>query len=309
MKTRILLTVLVLAVILPALALAQELPPQGPTVESSTEWDDNDTRDTADEIDTDGVVPGRIVTGEERSEDALPPQPQIEDSPVNRAAAIAGTTGAAGGLNDTGIIDTSEATSDSDRPLPPQGNDTSAVGGIIGAAGDQRYWTNQVGSVSDADRTVIMNRAQSVLSGYSSESMVMSTSTLNSAISSNNPSLYLLDVSPSGASGDVEDATSIPLADLTGDLDTLPTDRTIVVVSNNDIDSAVAVTVLRMAGYNAWIGQGGVNAVQNVGTTGTAGTTGTTNNFGIGNATGTSGTSGPTSGSGASTYSGSGGSK
>jgi hypothetical protein len=91
----------------------------------------------------------------------------------------------------------------------------------------------------------------------------------------------VFDVSATGSSvaTQFQGALHIPLANLVTGLNQIPSGSTTVVVSDNYIDSAMAMILLRMYGYNAWIAQTGTCGWAVPGYTVATGITGTTTTY------------------------------
>ncbi len=127
----------------------------------------------------------------------------------------------------------------------------------------QNYWTNnQTTTVSAEQRSILEVRTEQFLSGYSNMRMyVMPYADFETVSAESSAQVFVLDVSSGNAvasAGTFPGAVWIPLASLSSRLSEIPSTSTVVVVSDNDIDSAVAVTTLRMYGYNAWILPSGI---------------------------------------------------
>jgi hypothetical protein len=171
--------------------------------------------------------------------------------------------------------------STSATPLPPQNtqvaqssmlnasNATSGVTGTIGAAaGDiTRYFNNNATTtVSSSDRDVITRRANDVLRGYSTSNFVMSMADFDNAVSQMSANLYIIDVGAAG-NRNIANANMIGISDLPNRISGIPASRTVAVFADNDVDGAVAVTLLRLEGYNAYlVSSGAIGALG--GTTG-----------------------------------------
>jgi rhodanese-related sulfurtransferase len=77
----------------------------------------------------------------------------------------------------------------------------------------------------------------------------------------------VLDIRPpkSYSEGYIEGSMNIPLTTLVEKMNSIPKDKRIAVVCTIDTNSAFAVAVLRMNGYNAWVVEGGIPGWQNSG--------------------------------------------
>jgi hypothetical protein len=178
-----------------------------------------------------------------------------------------------------GISNSASAT-----PLPPQNtqvaqvaqssmlnasNATSGVTGTIGAAaGDiTRYFNNNSATtISSSDRDVVTRRANDVLRGYSTSNFVMSMADFDNAVSQMSANLYIIDVGAAG-NRNIANANMIGISDLPNRISGIPAGRTVAVFADNDVDGAVAVTLLRLEGYNAYlVSSGAIGALG--GTTG-----------------------------------------
>ena len=77
----------------------------------------------------------------------------------------------------------------------------------------------------------------------------------------------VLDIRPpqSYGKGHIDGSVNIPLPTLVDKIGEIPKDKRINVVCTIDTNSAFAVAMLRMMGYNAWIVEGGVPGWENSG--------------------------------------------
>ena len=77
----------------------------------------------------------------------------------------------------------------------------------------------------------------------------------------------VLDIRPpqSYSKGHIDGSVNIPLPTLVDKIGEIPKDKRINVVCTIDTNSAFAVAMLRMMGYNAWIVEGGVPGWENSG--------------------------------------------
>jgi rhodanese-related sulfurtransferase len=89
---------------------------------------------------------------------------------------------------------------------------------------------------------------------------LMSVDKLADMIEAGKMHFMVLDIRPpqSYEKGHIEGSTNIPLSTLVEKMNALPKEKRIAVVCTIDTNSAFAVAVLRMNGYNAWIVDGGV---------------------------------------------------
>ena len=79
-------------------------------------------------------------------------------------------------------------------------------------------------------------------------------------VEAGDPSWVILDIRPPQhyESGHIKGSLHIPLTDLIGRMKEIPKNKKIAVVCAMDTNSAFAVAILRMYGYDAWIFEGGV---------------------------------------------------
>ncbi|MFB3764440.1 MAG: rhodanese-like domain-containing protein [Methanotrichaceae archaeon] len=122
-------------------------------------------------------------------------------------------------------------------------------------------YSNTTGTtpLTSEERTLMGARAGQFFTNYPTmRSYIMPLSDINRFNSQNNGNLYVVYVGqnawnrPNRISG----ATFIPLTTLVNRFGELPTNKPIVIIGDNGIDAASAMTVLRMNGYNAWIAGG-----------------------------------------------------
>ncbi len=122
----------------------------------------------------------------------------------------------------------------------------------------QNYFTTEQNvQVTSDQRTVIASRAENFLTLYpQSRAFVMPLSDFQTIVNQRSQEIVVLDVSaqgnapvPAGFSGVIR----VPLANLASSISMVPSNVAVAVISDNDVNSAVAMTMLRMYGYNAWI--------------------------------------------------------
>jgi len=89
---------------------------------------------------------------------------------------------------------------------------------------------------------------------------LISVAELKALIEEKGDSLFILDVRPDFMykNGHIPGSVNVPLPTLIDNLNQIPKDKTIAVVCSLDTNSAFAVSVLQMLGYEAWIVEGGV---------------------------------------------------
>jgi rhodanese-related sulfurtransferase len=89
---------------------------------------------------------------------------------------------------------------------------------------------------------------------------LMSADKLAEMIDAGKMHFMVLDVRPpqSYEKGHIQGSMNIPLPMLVEKMNSIPKDKRISVVCTIDTNSAFAVAVLRMNGYNAWIVEGGI---------------------------------------------------
>lgn len=79
-------------------------------------------------------------------------------------------------------------------------------------------------------------------------------------IKSDKTDFIVLDIRPAKyyEAGHIKGSMNIPLPTLVDNLKTVPKDKMVAVVCTIDTNSAFAVAVLQMSGYNAWVVEGGI---------------------------------------------------
>ncbi|BER91882.1 rhodanese-like domain-containing protein [Thermatribacter velox] len=89
---------------------------------------------------------------------------------------------------------------------------------------------------------------------------LISVAELKALIEEKGDSLFILDVRPDFMykNGHIPGSVNVPLPTLIDNLNQIPKDKTVAVVCSLDTNSAFAVSVLQMLGYEAWIVEGGV---------------------------------------------------
>ena len=96
---------------------------------------------------------------------------------------------------------------------------------------------------------------------------LMPTEKLAEMIDAGKMHFMVLDVRPpkSYAEGHIKGSMNIPLTMLIEKMNSIPKDKRVAVVCTIDTNSAFAVAVLQMNGYNAWIVEGGIPGWENAG--------------------------------------------
>lgn len=96
---------------------------------------------------------------------------------------------------------------------------------------------------------------------------LISVEKLADMIESGKTDFVVLDIRPPQyyEAGHIKGATNIPLTVLVKKMNTISKDKTVAVVCTMDTNSAFAVAVLQMNGYNAWIVEGGIPGWENSG--------------------------------------------
>ncbi len=122
----------------------------------------------------------------------------------------------------------------------------------------QNYFaTTQMIEITSEQRTAIATRAQDFLVLYpQSRAFVMPVADFQTIVTQRTQEIVVLDVSAQGNApvpAGFEGVIRIPLADLANSISSVPATAAVAVISDNDVNSAVAMTLLRMNGYNAWI--------------------------------------------------------
>jgi|GEM_PF-1001966 len=79
-------------------------------------------------------------------------------------------------------------------------------------------------------------------------------------VKSGKTDFVVLDIRPTKyyEAGHIKGSMNIPLPTLVDKMSNVPKDKTVAVVCTIDTNSAFAVAVLQMNGYNAWIVEGGI---------------------------------------------------
>ncbi len=79
---------------------------------------------------------------------------------------------------------------------------------------------------------------------------------LNRFVAENrNMQVIFIDEAARNSAGQIPGAMFIPLSNLASVINQLPVDRPIVIVGSNNVDTAAAMTALRMNGFNAWMAE------------------------------------------------------
>ncbi len=122
---------------------------------------------------------------------------------------------------------------------------------------------NQTALMTAEQRAAVAESANNVASGYPNNGMyIMPISDLIALNAADRGDLVVLNVGtgalPMGFSN--LPVINIPLNQLTVGIGEIPVGMTIVVISDNDMVSAAAATLLRMQGFNAWAVDTGANA-------------------------------------------------
>jgi rhodanese-related sulfurtransferase len=89
---------------------------------------------------------------------------------------------------------------------------------------------------------------------------LMSAKDLAAALDAGKVDLVVLDIRPPEHynNGHIKNALHIPMTMIIEKMDKIPKDKKIAVVCAMDTNSAFAVAILRLYGYDAWIVEGGV---------------------------------------------------
>lgn len=126
-----------------------------------------------------------------------------------------------------------------------------------GTWNESNYWrTNWTTPLTDQERALMYNRTEQFLANYSGmRQYVMPRSDLAKFVNDSTKSLSVIYVDETAwnRTGRIPSANYVPLASLFSRINQLPMDRPIVIVADNSMDAAIAMTILRMNGYNAWI--------------------------------------------------------
>lgn len=107
------------------------------------------------------------------------------------------------------------------------------------------------------ERTTITSRAENFLVLYPQyRAFIMPVYDFQTIVTQRVGTIVVLDVSANGNAvipAGYSNIIRIPLANLANNVASIPAGTTVAVISDNDINSAVAMTLLRMYGYNAWM--------------------------------------------------------
>lgn len=122
----------------------------------------------------------------------------------------------------------------------------------------QNYYTvAQMAELTTEQRTAVTTRAQDFLVLYpQGRAFVMPVADFQAIAAQGTQEIVVLDVSAQGNApipAGFEGVIRIPLADLANSISSVPANAAVAVISDNDVNSAVAMTLMRMYGYNAWI--------------------------------------------------------
>jgi len=122
---------------------------------------------------------------------------------------------------------------------------------------DQNYFVmnNQTVTMTSDQRAALMMRTNDFITAYPSNRMyIMPLSDLNAFNAAGRGDVVVLNVGfgPVPLSFSNLPVVNIPLNQLTARMGEIPMGSTIAVISDSDMVSATAATLLRMQGYNAW---------------------------------------------------------
>jgi rhodanese-related sulfurtransferase len=122
---------------------------------------------------------------------------------------------------------------------------------------DQNYFVmnNQTATMTADQRTALMARTEDFIAAYPANRMfIMPLNDLNAFDTSGRGDVVVLNAGfgPVPLSFRSLPVLNIPLNQLTARMGEMPTGSTIAVISDSDMASATAATLLRMQGYNAW---------------------------------------------------------
>jgi rhodanese-related sulfurtransferase len=116
--------------------------------------------------------------------------------------------------------------------------------------------------------TCVLEKADTFVKSVPENMMyLISVEKLAAMIESGKTDFVVLDVRPPKyyEAGHIKGAMNIPLTMLIEKMNTVSKDKTVAVVCTMDTNSAFAVAVLQMNGYNAWIVEGGIPSWENSG--------------------------------------------
>jgi rhodanese-related sulfurtransferase len=116
--------------------------------------------------------------------------------------------------------------------------------------------------------TSVMDKADTFVKSVPENMMyLLSADKLAGMIESGKTDFVVLDVRPPKyyEAGHIKGAMNIPLTMLVAKMDKIPRDKKVAVVCTMDTNSAFAVAVLQMHGYDAWIVEGGIPGWENSG--------------------------------------------
>lgn len=116
--------------------------------------------------------------------------------------------------------------------------------------------------------TCVLEKADTFVKSVPENMMyLISVEKLSDMIESGKTDFVVLDVRPPQyyEAGHIKGTMNIPLPMLVEKMNTVSKDKTVAVVCTIDTNSAFAVAVLQMNGYNAWIVEGGIPGWENSG--------------------------------------------
>ncbi len=145
----------------------------------------------------------------------------------------------------------------------PQNNTNQTIPGNItnqtGPWNESNYWMmNWTTPLTTQERATIYNRTGLFFANYSSmRQYIMPWSDLSRFVNDSTRRLEVIyiDETAWNRTGRIPGANYVPLATLFTRINQLPIDRPIIIVGDNSMNAAVAMTILRMNGYNAWIAE------------------------------------------------------
>lgn len=128
---------------------------------------------------------------------------------------------------------------------------------------NQNYFTTvqQMASMTAEQRAALATSAQNFLAlAPSMRTFIMPLADLNALNTARSSDVAILNVgtNPIPITTGALQVINIPLSQLSSSLSAIPTGKAIAVVSNSDMESAIAATLLRMQGYNAWAVRTGI---------------------------------------------------
>lgn len=270
MKIKVLLTALILLTLFSAAALAAI----GPAINQDIGQSSNQ------------AVSGRINNSTVNQSTAQMANQNVQGRPgstaVNQNIGQASNQGVQGTISNTAVNQTTAQNAGQNIQGAMQGNvavnqgttqtgnqsvqgtisNTTINQNLVQSSNQSIYFiTNtQPVTITSEQKTILGTTTEQFLTSFPSMRMfIMPVADLQQFVTAGRADVVVVDVSLSGTPvAGFPNAIIIPLNQLANRINEIPTGRTIAVVSDSDMISAEAMTILRMQGFNAWAVKTGV---------------------------------------------------